>query len=383
MKKGSKQVLIIAILLTIAALILIGYVSAYKKSEPEYLSKIDKIMFDKKNKSPKFILTLPDKTEKAKEEPNIQPTEVVEEKKEAPSVNDLLNTIPLLSKLSPLADLKPLPVIECSAEFVEKEGNLSLPKINTGGIKPWMEYGKIETVQPNFRKVAVIIKNVGLDITAANVIINSLPSNVSFSFSPYTANAEAMIKDARSKGHETYADLLLPSRDVLKSDNGPMALSLTLPIEENLARVKHACGINAPLGGVVINDGVADEDNEEQLRAVLEELKNRGMLAIDATSTAKISQIRPQGLARKKAEIVIEGNITPQRIKEQLEQAEKLALDNGQVMVVAVPKPIVLNAVSEWLKTFSPQLTYEQIKEGNVTIEKPLALVPASNLVVE
>lgn len=340
-------------------------------------------MFDKKNKSPKFILTLPDKTEKAKEEPNIQPTEVVEEKKEAPSVNDLLNTIPLLSKLSPLADLKPLPVIECSAEFVEKEGNLSLPKINTGGIKPWMEYGKIETVQPNFRKVAVIIKNVGLDITAANVIINSLPSNVSFSFSPYTANAEAMIKDARSKGHETYADLLLPSRDVLKSDNGPMALSLTLPIEENLARVKHACGINAPLGGVVINDGVADEDNEEQLRAVLEELKNRGMLAIDATSTAKISQIRPQGLARKKAEIVIEGNITPQRIKEQLEQAEKLALDNGQVMVVAVPKPIVLNSVSEWLKTFSPQLTYEQIKEGNVTIEKPLALVPASNLVVE
>lgn len=383
MKKGSKQILILAVLLTIAALILIGYVSAYKKSEPDFLSKIDKIMFDKKNKSPKFILTLPDKSERKKEEPKSEPGPVTEIKKEAPTVNDLLNAIPLLSKLTPEADLKPLPVIECVSDFVEKEGSLMLPKISGSGTKPWMEYGRVENVQPNFRKVSVIIKNVGLDINAANVIIDSLPSNVSLSFSPYTVDAATMIKEARKKGHETYADLLLPSRDVLKSDNGPMALSLTLPIEENLARIRQTCGVNAPIGGVIINDGVADEDNEEQLKAVMEELKKRGMLAIDATSTAEISKIRPQGLARKKAEIVIEGNITPQRIKEQLQQAEKLAIDNGQVMVVAVPKPIVLNALSEWLKTFSPQLTYEQIKEGNVTIEKPLALVPASNLVVE
>ena len=38
-----------------------GYYFAGKNSEPEYLSKVDKILFDKKNKSPKYIITLPDK----------------------------------------------------------------------------------------------------------------------------------------------------------------------------------------------------------------------------------------------------------------------------------------------------------------------------------
>ena len=43
----------------IIAVTLIGLLFAGKKSEPVYLSKIDKLMFDKDNKSPKFVLSLP------------------------------------------------------------------------------------------------------------------------------------------------------------------------------------------------------------------------------------------------------------------------------------------------------------------------------------
>ena len=37
-----------------------GYFFADKSSEPEYKTKIDRILFDAKNKSPKFVITLPD-----------------------------------------------------------------------------------------------------------------------------------------------------------------------------------------------------------------------------------------------------------------------------------------------------------------------------------
>jgi len=41
-------------------------------------------------------------------------------------------------------------------------------------------------------------------------------------------------------------------------------------------------------------------------------------------------------------------------------------------------------AVADWLNTFSQQLSYDEMKAQNVsTFEKPLILVPLSNLAVE
>lgn len=53
--------LITAALVIIAFVLGIGWWFAEEKSEPVYLSKIDRLMFDKDNKAPKFVLTLPDK----------------------------------------------------------------------------------------------------------------------------------------------------------------------------------------------------------------------------------------------------------------------------------------------------------------------------------
>ena len=114
-----------------------------------------------------------------------------------------------------------------------------------------------------------------------------------------------------------------------------------------------------------------------------EELQKRGLLIIDATGKEGISQIQIPGLARRKADIVIETQFVRKEIEEQLKKAEQLAKENGSVLIAATPKPVVLHALKEWVETFSPQLTYEQMKEQNLVPEKPFALVPVSNLVVE
>lgn len=370
-----------ATIITVAAA---GYFSASIKSEPEYLSKIDRLMFDKENKSPKFVLTLPDKETPQAE---VQKKEIVsEQKRELPvTIEDFFERAPLVSKLPEIKNLTALKNIEIDEDLSESYENLTLPKTGKNGRKPWIEYGQTVTVAPNFSKIAVVIYKAGLDSNIYEAVIKTLPSEVSLSFSPYAPDIAERIKKARGFGHETYADLLLASSNVLKSDNGPLSMSLTLRPEENLFRLRQILAAEAPIGGVVINDGVADKDTSAQLKTFLTELKNRGLLMIDAISNQEINKIPESGLARKKAEIVIdESSLSPQAIAEKLQKAERLARENGQVMIVAAPKPIIITALSNWFKTFSQQLTYEQMKEMNVTsFDKPFALVPASNLVVE
>ena len=58
--RQKRKYFILMLTATIIIVAAAGYFSASIKSKPEYLSKIDRLMFDKENQSPKFILTLPD-----------------------------------------------------------------------------------------------------------------------------------------------------------------------------------------------------------------------------------------------------------------------------------------------------------------------------------
>ena len=74
----QKKILILVVLITLAGIIGIGYQSAEQKSEPIYRSKIDRIMYDTHNQSPKYVITLPDRNKKSK-----KPEEVVSVGEEA------------------------------------------------------------------------------------------------------------------------------------------------------------------------------------------------------------------------------------------------------------------------------------------------------------
>ena len=291
-------------------------------------------------------------------------------------------SIPLLTRLTPLADLKPLRYVETDSSLVEKVDNMQLPKISSRGKKPWSEYGNPVQIAPNFYKIAIVFKNLGLDTRLTETITTALPSEISFSFSPYAQNAAEMVKNARRSGHETYVDLLLSSPNFLKSDSGPMAMSLTASPEQNLLRLRQALDIAAPLGGMVVNAGVADEDTRNTLEKVIEELKSRGLMMIDATAADGIDALKSSGLPRKKADIVIDDNLSREAIDQQLEQAEETALLNGQVLIAVEPKPVAVMAIHDWINSFSKQLSYEEIKQG-IEIKKPFALVPLSMVVVE
>ena len=133
----------------------------------------------------------------------------------------------------------------------------------------------------------------------------------------------------------------------------------------------------------MVSEGIVSDDVEEGLSDLLDRVSKMGLLMIDATGENELNNIVVTGLARRKSDIIIE-EYTPQEIAQKLSEAEEIAQKQGSVLIVSGLKASAIKALNEWVKTFSPQLTYEQMKEQNITeIERPFALVPISAIVVE
>ena len=150
-KLNQYKKLIGAVFLTLLVLVGIGYLFADKKSEPVYLSKIDKLMFDDENKAPKFILTLPDYHQPGKknevvekkpeaEEPKIEIDKVPEskpkpakEKKKELTMDDVLATVPSVSKLGSKDPTQSLRYVNLNEKLTEINGDDRLPKISDNG----------------------------------------------------------------------------------------------------------------------------------------------------------------------------------------------------------------------------------------------------------
>ncbi len=375
----------------IAVLVLgVGYWFAQEKSEPVYLSKIDRLMFDKNNKSPAYILTLPDKIEISSQtqdtadgtsdKQNIVKNEVSES--EGFSLESLIGNVPNIGKLPNKSGFVPMKNVGILPELVEiREDGTSLPKKGNEGRRAWIEYGNNINTLPNFKKIAVVIGNLGFDSMVVNKVASAFSSGLSMSFHPYMTHGVDNISSARQKGHETYMDVLLASKDFLREDTGPLALNFDLNKEELLTRLHKILFKQAPIGGIIIRDGAISSDKQELVKSLLEEVRDRGLLMIDATSSDVINTIKIDSLPRRRADIVINKDMTSERIDDEIKKAENIAFDKGQVLIVADDKPLIIVKLAQWIDTFSPQLSYEEAKTVDIT--KPFALVPVSNLVVE
>lgn len=372
-----------------------GYYFAGKNSEPEYLSKVDRILFDKKNKSPKYIITLPDKlsistapqqassdSDSKKAAATLQEDDL--KSKIAQYTAQVMGNIPHISKINDAEGLSPLPVVERESEYEQTINGITLPKISDDGRKPWIEFAQERSsIQPNFYRVSIMLKGLGINKIQTEQILSKLPREVSFSFSPYGEDNERLVQMARSLGHETYADLLLSPKDFLESDNGPLALSITESHEKNIEKTYKSISNAMPSGGIVINDGITSKEVELGLKDIMEKVGELGLLIVDATNGMEVEKIKTTGIARRKADIVIT-DYTPKALKNTLKTAEEIARKQGTVVIVSDVKMSVVRELGEWVKTFSPQLTYQQMKEQNISkIERPFALVPISGTVVE
>ncbi len=315
------------------------------------------------------------KRKKAKEIIGDKPVLSIPRAPESVESDEIIMEMPTLSYLHGDAIITPLEPINPNIELLEVKTGYSLPKVSDGYRKPWIEYSKRVDTPPNFKRISIVVKSLGLNKSVTDAAIESLPANISLSFSPYTKNIGELITKAREFGHEAYIDLPLEGEDFPNSDVGPKGLITEVPVLENLKRLKEVMASGGAYSGLLALDGAVFAANDKHILPVMKMISERGLIYLDGTKGQGLPVPLEYDLAHKLADIIIDGNIFRNAIEAQLKYAERLTEYQGDVLIVIEPNPLTFKMVFDWLNTFS--------MPEDETIVKALALVPVSNLVAE
>jgi len=244
-----------------------------------------------------------------------------------------------------------------------------LPKIDAQGRKPWEAYARPLTGNEQGQHVGILITGLGLSRAATLATIRKLPPEVSLVFEPYASDLEDWLLRSRLAGHEAYVSLPMESQKFPSMDAGPMALTTTVQVAENINRLRGVLSSFAGYVGVVSSMGSKFSTADGQLKPILEELKRRGLIYIDAAATSKSSAAtiaQEIDLPVLKSNVVLDDPPSSSNIQRRLRTFEGFVSKNATGIAMAHPYPVTIHQIQAWINTLP---------------SKKLALVPVSSIV--
>ena len=146
---------------------------------------------------------------------------------------------------------------------------------------PWEVYARPLTGNEQGQRVGILVTGVGLSRAATMAAITKLPGEISLVFEPYAPDLNNWLLRARLAGHEVFVGLPMESENFPDEDPGPLALSTTVQVAENMNRLHSILSSFAGYVGVVSTMGSKFSEAEGQLKPILTELKKRGLMFVD------------------------------------------------------------------------------------------------------
>lgn len=220
-------------------------------------------------------------------------------------------------------------------------------------------------------KIAIIVKSLGISPSQTRKLIQSLPQEVSLSFSPYAKDLSLWTSSAKNKGHGIWIDLPLESDNFPYTDTGPLTLLTTLTEKENNGRLKKIMNKTSHYKGLLATYGEKFSINEPVLLPILNSIKKNKLLFVDnrPIEESKISSIA-QSLELSHGTVSLELDYEPSRmiIEKNMKITEKIAQYHGSAIALASPYPITYELLEKWISTF-PQ--------------KNITLVPVSRIIYD
>ena len=219
---------------------------------------------------------------------------------------------------------------------------------------------------PGVAKIAVVIDDLGLNRSNTRETL-ALPGPLTLAFMTYAPSPGDLTRAARQAGHELLVHVpMQPSDD--STDPGPKVLSGALDRRELLARL--AWGLARFDGYVGINNhmGSAFTRDAEGMRAVLGELKRRGLMFLDSRTIASSvagTLAEEMGVAHATRDVFLDNQRDVAAIRAQLAKAEEIARETGSAVAIGHPYDATIQALSAWLPSLA---------------DKNIALVPISAL---
>lgn len=206
-------------------------------------------------------------------------------------------------------------------------------------------------------KIAIIIDDLGTNYTLAHSFM-ALGKPLTLSFLPHQTYTRELSREAQELGYEVMLHLPMepqgypdidPGEGALKKDMSPEKLKETL--QKDLESVPAAAGVNNHMGSRLTED-------TEAMRAVMAELKKRGLFFVDSKTTAKSVAARvakEMELPSANRQVFLDNEEKEDYIRRQLELLARTAKKRGSAVAIAHPHPLTVKVLEEELPKLEKQ----------------------------
>ncbi|MBM3489839.1 MAG: divergent polysaccharide deacetylase family protein [Alphaproteobacteria bacterium] len=235
-------------------------------------------------------------------------------------------------------------------------GPAASPPASTAAAAPanWLKHAQPFQAKPDRPRIALVVHDLGLDRTQTQAAIQQLPPEVTLAFSPYASGLQALVEQARAAGHEVLMQLPMEPHDYPANDPGPLALITSATTRENIERLDMVLGRADGALGVITLMGARFTASEPHMRPVLEALRQRGLVFVDARTAPDSVAARlavELGVARAHSDRMLDQEASRAAIDARLAEVERIALANGQALALGFPFPVTLERAARWVQT--------------------------------
>jgi polysaccharide deacetylase 2 family uncharacterized protein YibQ len=244
----------------------------------------------------------------------------------------------------------PLPAAPDPA-LVEQSPNGPLPRVGLDGREPWRVYARPFDAKDSRPRIAVVVHGLGVSNTVTRAAINGLPAGVTLGFSPYADGVSGWMRQARAAGHETLMLIPIEPENYPVSDPGPRALMTSLSAGENVERLGWLLSRGTGYAGVATYMGSRYASSRRHVRVLLEALKKRGLMLLDAGqgSNSVLLEIAGQtSLPFAIGALFVDRKLSTADIDARLEELESRARQGGRVIAMARPYPVTIERLAAW-----------------------------------
>lgn len=244
------------------------------------------------------------------------------------------------------------------AVAVNSSMSVSLPPADAapgGNVAAWIRYAAPATATARPR-IAVVIDGLGVDREATARAI-ALPPAVTLSFVAYADDLADQTAAARGAGHELL--LHVPMEPISAAAAiGSYGLGRNMPHDELVRRLRWDLARFDAYVGVDNHMGTEFAQDTPAMRVVMDELKQRGLLYLDARAvpTAPVAvAARDFGVPYAARDIFLDGEQAAISVDSRLAQLVKLARERGSAIAVGHAHDATLAALQRWMPTLSRQ----------------------------
>ncbi len=241
-----------------------------------------------------------------------------------------------------------------------------LPMIDKQGRESWQVYARPLTGDEEGPQVAIMVTGLGLSRAATLAAIRKLPPEVSLAFVPYAKDLGDWLVRSRLAGHEVFVMLPMESLRFPAFDAGPLGLSSSVQVAENVRRLNGVLSSFAGYVGVISSMGSKFGNAEGQLKPILEEIKKRGLMFVDGGVIARspASRIAAEAeLPNAKVNAILDNPPEPNSVGKKLRRLENIVQRTSFAIASLQAYPSSIERVAAWLATLQ---------------EKKISLVPVS-----